>query len=226
MEILGIKSITTHEIDTDKRMNVCIDKFETLSIIVTDDPDKHIYFEHTEKPEAKTLIFGYNITSAITPHETFRASDINQTHSVHIEFNNGFVLDTGNRFSISELICSNLGQKYHNVVVSKSSLNTIFITIFIVTDEMLQFLSYYHFEEKWGYHPYPDTICDFGFVGGNQRGRIRYSFYAYLIAHKHVREMLSNLGKIYAYDNKRFTLVEDTQKVDLYRTKYRFLHNL
>lgn len=227
MEILGIKSITTYEIGTNKKMNVCLDRFETLSIIVTDDSDKHIYFEHTEKPDAKTLIFGYQIASAITPHETFRAADINLTHSVFIEFDNGFVLHTGNRFSVSELVNSNLSQKYHNVVISKSSLGTIFITIFIVTNEMLQLLSYYHLEEKKGYSPQSDdTICDFGYVNNRVRGRVQYSFYTYLIANKHVRGMLSSFGK-YTYNNKRFNfVVDDTQKVDLYRAKYRFLHKL
>ena len=227
MEILGIKSITTYEIGTNKKMNVCLDKFETLTIIVTDDIDKHIYFEHTEKPDAKTLIFGYKIADAITPHETFRSSSINLTHRVLIEFDNDFVLETGSKLSILELVNRNLSQKYHNVVISKSALGTVFITIFIVNDEMLQFLSYYHLEEKMGYHSRSnDNICDFGYVNNSTHGRIQYSFYTYLMSGKRVREMINNLGKTYTYDNKRFTLVEDIQKVDLYRAKYRFLHKL
>ena len=224
MEILGIKSITTYEIGTNKKMNVCLDRFETLSIIVT---DTHIYFEHTEKPDAKTLIFGYHIADAITPRETFRASDINQTHSVFIEFDDGFVLNSSDDLSIFDFLTRNLGQQYHNVVVSKNDLGTTFITIFLVTDEMLQFSSYYHLEEKKGYSPqFDDTICDFGYVNNRVRGRIQYSFYTYLIANKHIRGMISNLSGVYSYNNRRFNLIEDTQKVDLYRAKYRFLHKL
>lgn len=144
MEILGIKSMTTYEIDTDRTMNINLDRFETLTIILT---DNHIYFEHTEKPTARTLIFGYQIAKTITPYETFRSFDINVTHSVLIEFNDDSILDTRSKLSISELVDSNLGKKYHNVVVSKNSTGTIFITIFFMTDEMLQFSSYYHFEQ-------------------------------------------------------------------------------
>ena len=224
MEILGIKSITTYEIGTNKKMNVCIDRFETLTIIAT---ESHIYFEHTEKPDAKTLIFGYKIANVITPHETFRASDINLTYSVFIEFDDGFVLNSSDDLSIFDLLIRNLGQKYHNVVISKSALGTVFITIFIINDEMLQFLSYYHLEEKMGYHSrFNDNICDFGYVNNSTHGRIQYSFYIYLMSGKRVREMIDNLGKTYTYDNKKFILVEDIQKVDLYRAKYRFLHHL
>ena len=224
MDILGLKSITTYEIGTGRIMNMNLDRFETLSIILT---GNHIYFEHTEKPTAKTLIFGYQIAKTITPHETFRASDINVTHSVIIEFDDGFILDTNKESSILELVDRNLGQKYHNVVVSNSSLGTIFITIFFVTDEMLQFSSYYHFEQTKKYQShYENTICDFGYVSGNKRSRVQFSFYVYLMAGKHAREMMFRLVSNYIYDNERYILVEDAQKVNLYRTKYRFLYKL
>lgn len=46
------------------------------------------------------------------------------------------------------------------------------------------------------------------------------------MAGKHVREMMYRLVSSYICDNENYILVEDAQKVDLYRTKYRFVHKL